>query len=256
MSLENLKIRSWDERRNLLIPGDELTTLNVCIHHFISTCKEAISTHGNFRVALSGGSTPKAIYEHLSKKPDASQIEWDKVHLFWSDERNVPPTAPESNYKMAMDAGLSSVPIPKNQIHRMHGEDPIKEHAKAYDTLLRKELAERPFDLVLLGMGEDGHTASLFPQTEGLSEEKQMAVANFVPQKNTWRMTLTYPAINSARHIAIYVIGDSKKHTLNEVLNSELQIECYPIQKIGTKSNPALWIVDKAASAEIDPILE
>lgn len=251
MSLENLKIRSWDERRNLLIPGDEVATLDVCIRHFISTCREAISTHGSFRVALSGGSTPKAIYEHLSKDPYTSQIEWDKVHLFWGDERNVPPTDPESNYKMAMDAGLGSVPIPKHQIHRMHGEDPIKEHASAYDSLLRKELSERPFDLVILGMGEDGHTASLFPQTEALTEEEQMAVANYVPQKNTWRMTLTYPTINSARQIAIYVIGASKKHTLNDVLTSELQVERYPIQKIGTKSNPALWIVDEAASYEL-----
>jgi 6-phosphogluconolactonase len=152
---------------------------------------------------------------------------------------------------MAMDAGFSSVSIPKDQIHRMYGEDPIKEHAHDYNSLLRKELSQRPFDLVILGMGEDGHTASLFPQTEALKEAEQMAVANYVPQKNTWRMTITYPTINGAQQIAIYVIGASKKHTLNDVLTSELQIERFPIQKIGTQSNPSLWIVDEAASSEL-----
>lgn len=251
MNHEHVKIRPWDERRNLLISENEIATLDVCIRHFVSTCKNSIEKHGSFKVALSGGSTPKFIYEHLAMPPYTTQIEWEKVHLFWGDERNVQPTDPNSNYKLAMDAGLSKVPIPKKQIHRMKGEDPIKEHAEAYDTLLRRSLSERPFDLVILGMGEDGHTASLFPQTDGLKVEDKMAIANYIPQKNTWRMTLTYPVINNAQEIVIYVIGDSKKHTLKEVLVSNLQVDRYPIQKIGTKDRPALWIVDEAAASEL-----
>jgi len=251
VSLEKLKVTSWDERRDLLIPGDKATTLDVCIRHFVSICNSAIETHGSFFVALSGGSTPKAVYELLCSEPYRSQIEWDKVHLFWGDERNVPPDHPESNYKMAMDAGFEKMPIPRDQIHRMKGEDPIEEHAKAYNRLLEDMLEDRQFDLVILGMGEDGHTASLFPQTDGLKAEGKWAIANYVPQKNTWRMSLTFPAINSADHIVIYVIGEAKKMTLRDVLKSDLQIERYPIQNIGTKESKALWIIDDAAASEL-----
>lgn len=246
-----MKINPWDERRNLLIPGDENSTLDVCIRHFVSTCRSAIQEHGSFTVALSGGSTPKAIYERLCAEPYCNQIEWEKVHLYWGDERNVPPDHPESNYKMAMDAGFAKMPIPQSQIHRMKGEDPIDEHAQEYNTVLETTLEGRPFDLVILGMGEDGHTASLFPQTDALKVKNKLATANFVPQKNTWRMTLTFEAINAAENIVIYVLEANKKLTLHDVLTSELQIERYPIQNIGTKENKALWILDESASAEL-----
>ena len=249
MSIENLKVNSFDERRDLIIPGDENATLDVCIRHFIAAAREAIDERGKFTVALAGGSTPKALYEHISTAPYIEKVDWQKTHLFWGDERSVPPEDNESNYKMAMEAGLKNLPIPKDQIHRMVAEEEIQKNAENYETLLKPH---HPLDLVILGMGDDGHTASLFPQTEGLKAEGKLVVANFIPQKNTWRMTLTYEAINEAHNIAIYVIGAKKKHMIKEIFTSEEQFDRYPIQKIGTKDSKALWIIDEAAGAELN----
>lgn len=245
MNIESLKVHTWDERRQLLIPGDETATIDVCVRHFITSCRRAIEEHGAFYVALSGGSTPKAVYSQVTSPPFSDKIDWTKVWLFWGDERSVPPTDSESNYKMAMDAGFAKMPIPKEQIIRMRAEENIEENALAYEKILR------PLDLVILGMGEDGHTASLFPQTEALKAKNRLVVANYVPQKNTWRMTLTYEAINSAQNIVIYVIGASKKQTLKEIFQSEEQFERYPIQLIGTKENKALWILDEQAASDL-----
>lgn len=249
--MNSLKSHPFDERRNLLIPGDQIATLQLCLTHFISVCQASIREHGQFFVALAGGSTPKALYQHLCSPPYAEKIDWGKVWLFWGDERSVPPDHAESNYKMAMDAGFAKMPIPPNQILRMEGEKDIEENAKKYEANLRKILSGRPLDLVILGMGEDGHTASLFPQTAGLKENKRLVIANYVPQKNTWRMTLTFLAINSAKNIAIYVMGAEKKHTLAKVFQSKDQFELYPIQNVGTKENKALWILDEAAASEL-----
>ena len=248
MNIEKLKVNAWDERRNLLIPGDEAATLDVCIRHFIAAIREAIQDHGAFYVALSGGSTPKAIYRSLSSAPYSEQIPWDKIWLFWGDERSDPA---QSNYKMTMEAGFGTMPIPKNQIFPMKAQENIEEGALDYQKQIENALKGHPFDLVMLGMGEDGHTASLFPQTDALKVQGKLVVANYVPQKNTWRMTLTYEAINSAHNIAIYVLGESKKETLVEVFKSEENFERYPIQKIGTKENKALWIMDSAAASEL-----
>ena len=250
MNIESLKIHAWDERRDLLVPGDEATTIDVCARHFISSYRKAIESHGNFCVALSGGSTPKKVYQALTSLPYSEQIDWNKVWLFWSDERSVPPTDSESNYMMAMEAGFSNMPIPKQQIHRMQAEDNIEENALKYDELLRTTLKNIFFDLVILGMGEDGHTASLFPQTEGLKAASQLAIANYVPQKNTWRMTLTFDAINRSQNIVIYVIGASKKQTLVEVFQKD-QFDRYPVQQVGTKENRALWIIDEEAASDL-----
>lgn len=251
MNIESLKIHSWDERRDLLIPGDESATIDVCIRHFITSCRRAIEDHGSFFVALSGGSTPKTVYRHLTSPPYSDKIQWEKVWLFWGDERSVPPDDNESNYKMAMDAGFAKMPIPKEQIIRMRAENNIEANALAYEAILHQVLKNRPLDLVILGMGEDGHTASLFPQTEGLKAKDRLVIANYIPQKHSWRMTLTYEAINNAQNIVIYVLGASKKQTLFEVFKSEEQFERYPIQLIGTKENKALWILDEAAAADL-----
>ena len=178
-------------------------------------------------------------------------IEWNKVHLFWSDERACPPDHPDSNYNMAMQAGLSKMPIPKEQVHRMRAEEKIEENASAYEQEIAAALKGRPFDLVMLGMGEDGHTASLFPHTEALKVQNRLVTANYLPEKNVWRMTFTYDCINQASNIAIYVLGASKKVTLAEVLLSPNQFDRYPIQKVGTLTRHALWIVDEAAAAEL-----
>ena len=251
MDIDNLKIKPFDERRNLLIPGDGNTTLDLCTRHFIACAKEAIELHGSFFVALAGGNTPRAIYEKVTSSPYKERIPWEKVFLFWGDERSVPPEHPDSNYKMAMEAGFQKMAIPKDHIFRMVAEQDIEENALRYEEAIQKTLGDHPFDLVILGMGEDGHTASLFPQTEGLKAKNRTAIANYVPQKNTWRMTLTFEAINGAKNTAIYILGAGKKDTLKKVLTSELDPNRYPIQNIGTRENKALWIVDEAAALEL-----
>jgi 6-phosphogluconolactonase len=247
--IEKLTPKPWDERRDIIVPGDERITLIFCVEHFVALAKEAIRDHGAFFVALSGGSTPKAIFKLLSAPPYDQMVAWNKIHLFWSDERAVPPNSSESNYHMAMEAGLSKMPIPKEQIHRMRAEERIEENALAYEQEITTTLQGRSFDLVMLGMGEDGHTASLFPHTEGLNVQKRLAIANYLPKKKSWRMTLTYDCIHQAAHIAIYVLGDAKKATLAEVLTSPNQFDRYPIQKVGTPTHHALWIADQAAAA-------
>lgn len=231
----------------LLIPGDNAATIEASTEHLLETYKQAVSAHGSFFIALSGGSTPKAIYEKLTRPPYSDQIDWSKVWLFWSDERSALPTDPESNYKMAMEAGFKKMPIPPKQIHRMCAESEIEKNAALYEKTIRA--LGRPFDLIMLGMGEDGHTASLFPGTKALTIQDRLVAANFVPQKNTWRMTLTFPCINQAKNIVVYVLGSSKKEMVYKILNDE-EIQ-YPIQHVGSPLHPALWILDTAAAEKL-----
>lgn len=239
-------IHSWDEKRNIAIPGDEQKTLTFCVEHFITACKEAIKEKGSFTVALSGGSTPKAIFSMLTAPPYVSQIDWSKVHLFWSDERSVPQDDLESNFHMAMDSGFKSVGIPPSQIHRMKAETNIEQEAKLYEELLHRKLKNKGFDYLMLGMGEDGHTASLFPGTKALAIQDHLVVANHVPQKDTWRMTLTFPCINSSKNIVLYVLGAKKQKLLEEIYSNKKP--CYPVEEVGTDLHKALWIVDKDAA--------
>ncbi len=234
-----------DARRDVMKAGTPEQTLNFCADHFVKIYQESILEHGSFSVALSGGSTPKALFSLLTKEPYVLKIDWSKVFLFWSDERSVAPEDPDSNFHMAMEAGFAEVSIPQSHIHRMVAEKDIEQNALNYETLIKSHLKGRGFDLVMLGMGEDGHTASLFPETEGLNSTGRLVIANYVPQKNTWRMTLTFECINKARHIAIYVLGKSKQEMLKSCLSDK---GLYPIESIGTEQSKALWIVDDAAA--------
>ena len=237
---------SWDERRDIAHPGNYLDTITFCAEHFVNCAKEAIKLHGFFSVALSGGSTPKAIYEALSKEPFSREIDWNNILLFWSDERSVPPFDKESNFQMAMQAGLKGLSIPSQQVFRMAADANIEENEKEYENKIRHILGSRPFDLIMLGMGEDGHTASLFPGTEALHEKEKWVVANYIPQKNTWRMTLTFPCINRAKNTVIYVFGKSKREMVKKVF-LENQIPPYPVSLVGTPENKALWVLDTQA---------
>ncbi len=230
----------------LLVPGDYDATLHFSAQHFITTSRDAIHDHGQFFVALSGGSTPKALYEILCQQDYSPEIEWDKVHLFWSDERSVPPTSPDSNYHMAMKAGFEKMLLSPGHIHRMVAEENIEENAKHYEAKILKILDGQSFDLVMLGMGEDGHTASLFPNTAGLKSQNRLVIANYVPQKETWRMTLTLDCINDAAETVFYVMGKSKAEMLSRIFSTEPSLPC---QLVGTPDHPALWIADEAASS-------
>ncbi len=244
-------IQTFDERRDIAIPGDREKTVEFCIEHFIKSANDAIADHNYFAVALSGGSTPKAIFQGLSKPENQKRIDWDKVLVFWSDERCVPADHPDSNYKMAMDAGLGTLGIPKEHIFRMRGEQQPEDAAKEYDLLIMEELPHERFDLVMLGMGDDGHTASLFPKTHALHAIGHMITFNYVPQKDAWRLTMTYDCINDASNIAIYVLGANKADVLAKVFTSPLDYDTYPIQNVGTGTHKALWIVDQDAAAKL-----
>lgn len=240
---------SYDDRRNIAIPGDVGQTLAFCAEHFLGIGNEAIEHRGVYSVALSGGSTPKALFQLLSTDEYRSRIDWKKVLLFWSDERCVSKDDLESNYRMAMEAGFSSLPIPQENIHRMPGDaKDIEEAALEYETLIEKVLPGGLFDLVMLGMGDDGHTASLFPKTHGLHAEDRWVIANFIPQKNVWRLSLTFECINASRHIVIYVIGKGKASMVKEVLSGKYDPDNLPSQRIGTREHKALWVMDSAAA--------
>lgn len=248
-------IECFDERRDIVIPGDKTKTIEFCVKQFVQIANESINTHGFFTVALSGGSTPNAIYKELSQPPYKDQVDWNKVYLFWSDERSVSPDSSESNYHNSMQAGLAFLNIPSDQIFRMKGEEDIEENAFAYEQIIRNRVPGLHFDLVMLGMGEDGHTASLFPRTHGLHTNNRLVIANYVPQKQTWRMTFTYECIHSARHILIYVIGKGKEEMVARVLTGPHVPDELPIQRIGTNKHKALWILDKGASENLLPAL-
>lgn len=248
MMLKNGQIKNLDERRDIAAPGDSDATLIFAVEHFIKIAKQSIEDHGNFFVALSGGSTPKAIFEALAEPIYSKQIDWKHVHLFWSDERCVPPYDPSSNFRMAMDAGFSKIhQLPPENIHRIQAEVDPEEAALAYEQLILKTLPGKSFDLIMLGMGEDGHTASLFPKTHGLHTRERLVIANYIPEKDVWRISFTFDLINNGRNIAIYVLGKSKSVMLETVINGPYLPDDLPVQRVGTPDHKALFIVDNAA---------
>ena len=214
---------------------------------FAQEATRSIREKGRFAVALAGGSTPKALYELLATGyRDA--LDWSRVHAFFGDERCVPPDHEDSNYRMAWEALLSRVPV--GSVHRMRGELSPPEAAALYE---EEELAaffgDRPdFDLVLLGIGEDGHTASLFPRTPALDVRDRWAVENPVEKLGTTRLTLTVPAINGAREVVFLVTGEGKAEALKEILEGEADPRDYPAKLVRPASAPA-WMVDREAAS-------
>jgi 6-phosphogluconolactonase len=223
---------------------------------FAASAAAAVEARGVARIAVSGGTTPKAMFALLADRgaPYFARVPWAKLHLFWVDERCVGPTDAESNYRMTNEAMLSKVPLPAEQIHRMEGELDPEIAASQYEALLRTEFrlegAETPvFDLVLLGMGDDGHTASLFPHTAALHEQERIVVANHVPQKETWRVTLTWPVIDAGREVAFLIEGAAKAQVLDDVLLGAYDPEAKPSQLIRPVSGKLTFLLDAAAAA-------
>lgn len=215
--------------------------------------KQAIIERGRFSLVLSGGSTPRALYRLLASSPYQDEIEWANVHVFWGDERCVPPHAAESNYRMARESLLDHVAIPPANIHRIFGELSPEDAAKDYAQALLSSFGDGipQFDLVLLGMGDDGHTASLFPHTAALGETQKWVAANHVPQKDVWRITLTLPVINAARQIIFLVAGVQKAERLREILNGPRQPLDLPAQSIQPTNGNLVWLVDAAAASAL-----
>jgi len=221
---------------------------------FVELGQAAIDARGCFSVGLAGGSTPKRTYELLASEAYREQLNWSKVHIFFGDERCVPPDHSESNYRMANEALISRVSIPPPNVHRINGLGDAVANASLYEDELRTFFnpASWPrFDLVLLGMGDDGHTASLFPGTKALAERQAWVAANWVEKFSTFRITLTAPAINHAANIVFLVSGTSKAERLSEVLRGARDPTKLPSQLIQPERGSLEWLVDKAAASQL-----
>lgn len=222
---------------------------------FIRLAEASIAERGRFDVALTGGSTPRRMYEYLANARYAEQVAWPSVHIYFGDERCVPPHHPDSNFGMAYEALLRHVPLPSAQIQRMHGEEDPTEAATAYARLLDAQLPKSPrgmpqFDLVLLGLGADGHIASLFPGTEGLAERSRCAVANYVPQLQAWRLSLTLPVIASGRQILLLVSGEPKASIVSKILADNDESPPLPAQMLESAATLE-WYLDSAAASTL-----
>jgi len=220
---------------------------------FAQLADEAVAEGRRFAVALSGGSTPRAAYALLATSPWRDQVPWPKVHLFWGDERCVPPDDPQSNYRMAREALLDHIPIPESNVHRIRAERRPLEAAGAYEKELRRFFRSPSpqiphFDLVFLGLGPDGHTASLFPNTAALNEADRLAVANHVPQQDAWRITLTFPVLNAASHVIFLVAGAGKAARVRDILGTATPTPRFPAQRVRPTQGTLTWLMDRAAA--------
>lgn len=222
----------------------------------IGAAKDAIARRGRFTIALSGGSTPKNLFSLIAANAAAS-LPWDKVFFFWGDERHVPPDDADSNYRMARESLLSKLPIPEANIFRVPAENKDAEAvAEAYEQTLKNFFLLKPdevphFDLILLGMGPDGHTASLFPGTAALQEKSRLVVANWVEKLKTSRITFTLPVLNAARIIMFLVSGADKAPVLREVLEGGGGGEKYPSKLVRPSDGKLIWFVDRAAASQL-----
>jgi len=207
-------------------------------------------------VALAGGSTPRGLYQLLTHPPYVSQIAWERLRIFWGDERQVPPDHQDSNFRMAQEAFLSQVPIPPHQVFRIEGELAPDEAARRYEWVLRQQFGvadgEVPrFDLILLGMGADGHTASLFPGTSAVAESHKLVAAPWVESQQTYRVTLTPPVLNAAKDVIFLVSGPDKAIALQVVLEGPRDPDRYPAQVVQPKDGQVLWLIDSAAACHL-----
>lgn len=222
----------------------------------VRAANEAIEERGRFTIALPGGSTPRNLFTLLATNARTS-LPWDRMFFFWGDERHVPPTDPESNYRMAEETLLSKIPVAAGNVFRIAAENPdAAAAAEAYEKTLRKFFALEPgqfprFDLILLGMGPDGHTASLFPGTAALEEKSKLVVANWVDKLKTSRLSLTLPVLNAAACVIFLVSGTDKAPALHAVLESDAPVEQYPAKLVRPVNGELIWLVDRAAASQL-----
>lgn len=224
--------------------------------HVIARARAANEARGRFAIALSGGSTPRPLYAWLATPAIASRVDWRRWHVFWGDERCVPPDDAESNYRMAREALLDRVPIPPDHVHRIAGEDEPNAAASTYERTLQAFFGggagppERSFDLALLGMGDDGHTASLFPGTPPLAEQRRWVVGNRGP-RGAWRVTLTPVVLNASDAIVFLVTGPSKAERLWEVFEGPPLSPPLPVQQIRPRHGALTWMIDSDAAGRL-----
>jgi 6-phosphogluconolactonase len=228
---------------------------------FVAAAQDAIRTRGEFVVALSGGSTARTLYAQLAAEPHGASVNWSCVQILWGDERCVPADHPASNFRMARETLLDVVSVPEANVHRIRGEDDPAAAAVAYERVVRSVLRtptgpprDAPgarFDLILLGLGDDGHTASLFPDTATLHDRPCWVRAAYVPAVSMWRITLTPIIINAAAEVAFLVLGDAKADVLRRVLEGPRRPRELPAQLIAPVAGRVRWFVDAPAAAAL-----
>lgn len=238
--------------RNIVIAPTPVALAEEAARRFVAVAGEVISQHGVFSVALSGGTTPKALYQVLATDTFRDQVAWDKVQIFFSDERFVPPDSPDSNFRTANEAMLSQISIPDRFVHPVPtvGIEP-DEAARNYEEGIRRIVAKDAtglprFDLILLGLGPDGHTASLFPGTAALEEEVRLVVPNYVAKFDSWRITFTYPLINAAARVFFLSQGEEKAERVFQVLSGQADL---PATGVHPGAGELVWLLDDAAAA-------
>lgn len=232
--------------------GEQLS--HAAARYFVRIANEAIAAHGRFMVALSGGSGPKKLYGVLASEPYRGQIDWSKAEIFWSDERNVPPDDPESNYHLALEGLLKPLAIPESRVHRAPAEEADRVAAsEKYAQELRRIFGTDgvpAFDLMQLGMGPEGHTASLFPHQESLQEKTRLVIPVVVPKPPPPRLTFTPPVLNAARHTLFLVTGGEKAEAIQAVLEGPYQPEEYPAQ-IVRPAGDVTWMLDTGTASKL-----
>jgi 6-phosphogluconolactonase len=242
--------------REIRILADGAAIAKRAAQEFVRAATSGVNAKGSFSVALAGGSTPKALYSLLVNDPALrAQVPWDKTHLFFGDERHVPPDHPDSNFRMATEAMISKSPLKPEQVTRIKGENPDSDQAALeYEKTLRNffnlKAGDFPrFDLLLVGMGNEGHTLSLFPGTKALHADGRIAVRNWVGKLATDRITLTAPAASNSAEILFMVTGADKAPALKSVLEGPFEPEQLPAQSLQPKNGKLLWLVDAAAGS-------
>lgn len=223
---------------------------------WLQSAQEAVSERGAFRIMLSGGNTPRLLYQLMAQDPWRDQIPWERTYVFWGGERRVPPNHPESDYRMARETLLDHVPIPDDHVFRLQGEGLESSVVRDYENKLRRhfQLKEREwprFDLALLGLGADGHIASIFPGTRAVSDLSNTVLVYQVPKLGVERVTVTLPVINHARHILFLVVGEEKASALAGALQGPNLPSTYPAQAVKPVDGTVTWLVDKAAASQL-----
>lgn len=236
------------EREIKVLPDLDALALEAA-ERIADAARRAVAEHETFSLVLSGGKTPEALHRLLADEPYRSRIPWERVEIYFGDERCVPPDSEQSNYRMARETLLSKVNIPPEHVHRMRGEIDPQAAAKEYGELLKQKFGDAGGpDLILLGMGDDGHTASLFPGTAALAEQRHRCVANHVEKLNAWRITMTAPFINRAASVMILVSGAGKAERLQEVLEGPTDPQRLPVQMVQPELGTLTWMIDVAAA--------
>lgn len=241
---------AWPPRLHRL--SDAVTLCDAVAGAFVERATEAIATRGRFAVALAGGSTPRPVYERLAAAPYRDALDWSCVELFFGDERCVPPDDARSNYRMARETLIDAVAVPPECVHRMRGEDEPHAAARQYVGELHRVFGDGwppRLDLILLGLGANGHTASLFPGTGVLRERTQAVCAQYVEVQQQWRLTLTLPVLNAARAVWVLAAGKGKAEIVQRVLSGPRQPDVLPIQRVVPPDGEYLWWLDAAAGA-------